>query len=63
VRKRLEAVGVEVYAMNLTRSAFGIPVVRTLAPNLELGQSSPPGKRLRSLIKRSGADPDNPAVV
>jgi ribosomal protein S12 methylthiotransferase accessory factor len=56
-RKRLEAVGVEVYALNLTRPALGIPVTRTFAPGLEMGLASPPGPRLLTASARSGADP------
>jgi ribosomal protein S12 methylthiotransferase accessory factor len=46
VRAKLEAVGVEVYAMNLTRQSLGIAVTRMLAPALETGLASPPGPRL-----------------
>ncbi len=63
VRKRLEAVGVEVYAMSLSRPALGIPVTRTLAPGLEIGLTDPPGERLQALALRSGVDLDSPVVL
>jgi ribosomal protein S12 methylthiotransferase accessory factor len=56
VRKRLEAAGVEAYAMNLTRQTLGISVTRTIAPNLEIGLKSPPGPRLLHAAERSGVD-------
>jgi ribosomal protein S12 methylthiotransferase accessory factor len=63
VRKRLEAAGVEVYAMNLTRPALGIPVTRTIAPSLEMGRASPPGPRLCYAVERSGIDPTRAIVL
>ena len=63
IRQRLAAVGVEVYAMNLTRPALGIPVSRTFAPGLELGLTAPPGERLRAAAARSGMDPERPVVL
>jgi ribosomal protein S12 methylthiotransferase accessory factor len=63
VRKRLEAAGVEVYAMNMTRPALGISVTRTIAPNLEIGLTSPPGPRLCHAAKRSGVDPARTIVL
>jgi ribosomal protein S12 methylthiotransferase accessory factor YcaO len=56
VRKRLATVGVEVYALNLTRPDLGIAVTRTIAPGLEIGLRSPPGPRLRSVADRTGID-------
>jgi hypothetical protein len=53
LRRRLEAIEVEVYAVNLTRLTFGIPVTRTLAPALEMGLTAPPGPRLRTHMNRS----------
>jgi ribosomal protein S12 methylthiotransferase accessory factor len=63
LRRRLDAVGVEVYAMNLTRPVLGIPVSRTFAPGLELGLTAPPGERLRVAAARSGMDPERPIVL
>jgi ribosomal protein S12 methylthiotransferase accessory factor len=57
VRKRLEAAGVEVYAMNLTRPELGIAVTRTFAPALEMGLTAPAGERLRAAATASGMDP------
>jgi ribosomal protein S12 methylthiotransferase accessory factor len=63
IRQRLEAVGLEVYAMNLTRPALAIPVTRTLAPGLEMGLTVPPGERLRRIAMRSGADLERPIML
>jgi ribosomal protein S12 methylthiotransferase accessory factor len=63
VRKQLEAVGVEVYAMNLTRPELGIAMTRTFAPGLEMGLTAPPGERLRAVAARSGMDPTRPVVL
>lgn len=63
VRKRLEAAGVEVYAMNLTRPALGIAVTRTIAPGLEIGLAAPPGPRLCYAAERSGVDPARAIVL
>jgi ribosomal protein S12 methylthiotransferase accessory factor len=62
VRKRLEKVGLDVYAVDLTRPVLGIPVTRTFAPGLEMGLASPPGPRLRAAAARSGLDPTGPAL-
>jgi ribosomal protein S12 methylthiotransferase accessory factor len=56
LRKRLDAVGVEVYAMNLTRPELGIPVTRTFAPALEMGLTAPASERLRAVAAGSGMD-------
>jgi ribosomal protein S12 methylthiotransferase accessory factor len=63
IRQRLDAVGVEVYAMNLTRPALGIPVSRTFAPDLEVGLTAPPGRRLLAAAVRSGMDLDQLIVL
>jgi ribosomal protein S12 methylthiotransferase accessory factor len=63
VRKRLESVGLEVYAVDLTRQVLGIPVTRTFSPGLELGLTSPPGPRLCSAANQSGADPTRPLLL
>ena len=57
VRKRLAAVGVAPCAINLTRAAFGIPMVRVICPGLEHGMTAPPGARLRAAARGSGVDP------
>ncbi len=56
LRERLAAVGLEVYALNLSRPALGIPVTRTIGPGLEMGLASPPGPRLHHAAENSGAD-------
>jgi ribosomal protein S12 methylthiotransferase accessory factor len=57
VRQRLAAIGLAPCALNLTRAAFGIPVVRVICPGLELGLTAPPGPRLRAAAETSGVDP------
>jgi ribosomal protein S12 methylthiotransferase accessory factor len=56
LRERLAAVGLEVYALNLSRPALGIPVTRAIGPGLEMGLASPPGPRLHRAAEFSGAD-------
>jgi ribosomal protein S12 methylthiotransferase accessory factor len=56
-RKRLSAIGLAPCAVDLTRAAFGIPVVRVICPGLEAGMTSAPGPRLRSAAQLSGVDP------
>ncbi|HBK05886.1 MAG TPA: hypothetical protein DDZ81_08465 [Acetobacteraceae bacterium] len=63
VRNRLKHVGVEVYAVNLTRPALGIPVTRAFAPGLEMGLAAPPGPRLCAMAERSGADLSCPVAL
>ena len=54
--ERLREVGVtQVVAVDLTKSEFGIPVVRVIIPGLEGMDHSPkyvPGERARKLLKR-----------
>jgi ribosomal protein S12 methylthiotransferase accessory factor len=57
-RKRLDAIGLAAYAVDLTRAAFGIPAVRVICPGLEAGMTSAPGPRLRSAAQLSGVDPN-----
>ena len=59
VRQLLAAAGLSPCAIDLTRSVFGIPVVRAVCPGLEQGMTAPPGPRLRAAAERSGADPMN----
>jgi ribosomal protein S12 methylthiotransferase accessory factor len=63
VRKRLEAVGAEGYAANLTRSQLAIAVTRTIAPGLEMSLAAPPGPRLLAAAERNGVDPARPFVL
>ena len=46
--------GVPVYALDLTRPVFGIPVVRVLAPGLQIEPSSIASDRLRQAIQEYG---------
>ncbi len=57
LRRRLEAIGLAPCVLNLTRSAFGIPVTRTVCAGLENGMTAPPGPRLRAAAELSGTDP------
>jgi ribosomal protein S12 methylthiotransferase accessory factor len=57
VRRRLDAVGLAPCVLNLTRTAFELPVVRVICPGLEQGMTSPPGPRLTAAAQLSGVDP------
>ncbi len=57
LRQRLDAIGVAPCALDLTRPAFGVPVVRVLCPGLDAGPSAPPGPRLQRTAEQFGADP------
>jgi ribosomal protein S12 methylthiotransferase accessory factor len=62
LRKRLKAIEVVPYALDLTRAAFGIPVVRVICPGLEeAGMTSALGPRLLRAAQLAGTDPN--AVV
>jgi len=50
----LEANDIAVYAVNLTRAEFGIPVVRTFAPGLQLEPCQIVGPRLSRVIEETG---------
>ena len=51
---RLEARGIAAYAIKLTRPEFGIPVVRVLAPGLQLEPCDIVGPRLSRMISETG---------
>jgi ribosomal protein S12 methylthiotransferase accessory factor len=51
---RLETRGIGAYAINLTRAEFGIPVVRVLAPALQLEPCEIIGPRLSRMISETG---------
>jgi ribosomal protein S12 methylthiotransferase accessory factor len=51
---RLEALGIAAYRIDLTRPAFGIPVVRVLAPALQLEPCQIVGPRLARMIAQTG---------
>jgi ribosomal protein S12 methylthiotransferase accessory factor len=52
--ERLQARGIAAYAINLTRVEFGIPVVRVLAPGLQLEPCEIVGPRLTRMIGETG---------
>ncbi len=52
--QRLEARGIAVALVDLTRPAFGVPVVRVLCPGLEKEPSAQMGPRLRAAIAETG---------
>jgi ribosomal protein S12 methylthiotransferase accessory factor len=54
VLERLEARGIAVYAIDLTRPQFGVPVVRVLAPGLQLEPCQIVGARLAGMIGETG---------
>ncbi|HUB95649.1 MAG TPA: YcaO-like family protein, partial [Stellaceae bacterium] len=51
---RFEALGIAAYAIDLTRRALGVPVVRVLAPGLQLEPCQIVGPRLARLISETG---------
>ena len=52
--RRLEARGIAVAMVDLTRSEFGVPVVRVLCPGLEKEPSTQMGPRLHAAIAETG---------
>lgn len=52
--KRLEALQIETYCIDLTRQSFAIPVIRVIAPGLQLEPSEIMTVRLRDMIARTG---------
>jgi ribosomal protein S12 methylthiotransferase accessory factor len=52
--ERLEARGIAAYRIDLTRPTFGIPVVRVLAPALQLEPCQIVGPRLARMIEQTG---------
>jgi ribosomal protein S12 methylthiotransferase accessory factor len=54
VLERLEARGIAAYAINLTRPQFGVPVVRMLAPGLQLEPCQIVSARLARVIVETG---------
>lgn len=64
VRGRIAAAGLEeVLTLDLTRTAFGIPVVRTLCPGLEVEPSRLAGPRLRAAVARTGGGGCQPGGI
>ncbi|HLZ00918.1 MAG TPA: YcaO-like family protein [Bradyrhizobium sp.] len=52
--ERLGALGIAVYAVDLTRPELGIPVIRTIAPGLQLEPCQIVGPRLSRVINETG---------
>jgi ribosomal protein S12 methylthiotransferase accessory factor len=52
--QRLEKLGIETFSLDLTRRFFGVPVVRVIAPGLQLEPSEIVTARLRDAIARTG---------
>ena len=52
--QRLEKLGIETFCLDLTRRFFGVPVVRVIAPGLQLEPSEIVTARLRDAIARTG---------
>jgi len=51
---RLAAQGIEAFAVDLTRPAFAIPVVRVIAPGLQIEPSQLESPRLRRAVAATG---------
>ena len=54
ILERLKALGIAVYWIDLTRPQFGVPVVRVLAPGLQLDPCEIVGARLARIIGETG---------
>jgi ribosomal protein S12 methylthiotransferase accessory factor len=52
--ERLEELGIETFCVDLTRRELGIPVIRVIAPGLQLEPSEIVTARLRDAIARTG---------
>ena len=52
--QRLEKLGIETFCLDLTRQRFAVPVVRVIAPGLQLEPSEIVTARLRDTIARTG---------
>lgn len=52
--QRLQEFGIEIFCIDLTRQDFGVPVVRVIAPGLQLEPSEIVTTRLRDAIARTG---------
>jgi ribosomal protein S12 methylthiotransferase accessory factor len=51
---RLKALGIAMYTLDLTRRELGVPVVRVLAPGLQLEPCQIVGERLGQIIRETG---------
>ena len=54
VLAQLSALGIAAYRLDLTRPEFGVPVVRVLAPGLQLEPTQIVGERLTDVIHKTG---------
>ena len=52
--ERLEKLGIDTFCLDLTRQRFAVPVVRVIAPGLQLEPSEIVTARLRDAIARTG---------
>lgn len=52
--QRLEKLGIETFCLDLTRQRFAVPVVRVIAPGLQLEPSEIVTPRLQDVIARTG---------
>jgi ribosomal protein S12 methylthiotransferase accessory factor len=52
--QRLEKLGIETFCLDLTRRTLGVPMVRVIAPGLQLEPSEIVTARLRDAIARTG---------
>jgi ribosomal protein S12 methylthiotransferase accessory factor len=52
--QRLQKLGIEIFCIDLTRQSFAVPVVRVIAPGLQLEPSEIVTARLRDAIARTG---------
>lgn len=52
--QRLHALGIETFFLDLTRAQFAVPVIRVIAPGLQLEPSEIVTARLRDAIARTG---------
>jgi ribosomal protein S12 methylthiotransferase accessory factor len=52
--QRLEKLGIETFCLDLTRERFAVPVIRVIAPGLQLEPSEIVTARLRDAIARTG---------
>ena len=54
IARRLQSKGIESFFIDLTRSRFGVPVVRVIAPALQIEPSENVTPRLAEMIARTG---------
>lgn len=52
--ERLDELGIEIFCIDLTRQRFAVPVIRVIAPGLQLEPSEIVTARLRDAIERTG---------